>query len=223
MRSTRKATPLHIFVMATILVTAGGISRMNQNLPYAESLAKAVYRIIPSLPQAQEEEQEDEQTAQAQHPDNGEQGGAQAPAAPVKRETLAQKRARYAPHIEAASDVSNVPAALIEAVITAESAFNPLAVSRTGAVGLMQLMPATAARFGVKDRTDPAQNILGGAKYLDFLLNKFKKNKKLAIAAYNAGEGNVKKHGNKIPPFKETRKYVPKVLSFYKKYRDDDL
>jgi soluble lytic murein transglycosylase-like protein len=221
MRSTRKATPLHMFVMATILVTAGGISRMNQSLPYAEALARAVYRIIPAMPQAEEEDQQAEQSAAERSKE--EQGGAQAPAAPEKRETLAQKRARYAPHIDAAADASNVPAALIEAVITAESAFNPLAISSTGAVGLMQLMPATAARFGVTDRTDPAQNILGGAKYLNFLLNKFKKNQKLAIAAYNAGEGNVKKYGNKIPPFKETRKYVPKVLSYYKKYRDDDL
>jgi soluble lytic murein transglycosylase-like protein len=221
MRAIREATPLHVLVMATILVTAGGISRMNQGLPNAEGLARAIYRIIPADPQTQEEEQQAAQAEQAEKAPQEERGATQ-PAAPVKRETLAQKRARYASHIDAAADVSNVPAALIEAVITAESAFNPLAISRTGAVGLMQLMPATAARFGVTDRTDPEQNILGGAKYLDFLLNKFKKNKKLAIAAYNAGEGNVKKYGNKIPPFKETRKYVPKVLSYYKKYRDDD-
>ena len=86
----------------------------------------------------------------------------------------------------------------------------------------MQLMPDTAARFGVTDRTDPEQNILGGAKYLNFLLQKFD-NPKLAIAAYNAGEGNVQKHGNKIPPFKETQKYVPRVLAFYKKYRADEI
>ena len=87
-------------------------------------------------------------------------------------------------------------------------------------MGLMHLMPVTAERFGVTDRTDPAQNILGGAKYLNFLLNKFG-DQKLAIAAYNAGEGNVKKHGNKIPPFKETQKYVPKVLAYYSRYLDE--
>jgi soluble lytic murein transglycosylase-like protein len=194
MTSTRKATPLHMFVLASLLVACGGIARFNQSVPNAEALASAVYRLIPG---------------------EKEQGTLQAPA---KRETTAQKRARYAPHVQAAAQASNVPAALIEAVITAESQFNPLAVSRAGAVGLMQLMPATAARFGVTDRTDPAQNILGGAKYLNFLLQKFGDDK-LAIAAYNAGEGNVKKHGYKIPPFKETQKYVPKVLAYYAQYR----
>lgn len=200
MTSTRKATPLHAFVLVTMLFASGGIMRLNQSIPSAEYFANAVYRILPGS---------------ASQDDGG-----QATPAPVKRETTAQKRTRYAPHILAAAQVSNVPAALIEAVITAESAFNPLAISRTGAVGLMQLMPATAARFGVTDRTDPAQNILGGAKYLNFLLNKFG-DQKLAIAAYNAGEGNVKKHGNKIPPFKETQKYVPKVLAYYSKYLDE--
>lgn len=210
MTSIRKATPLHMFVLASMLVTAGAVSRLNQNNPYVEAIANAVYRIVPSQTTPEEKEQAL----------GDEQGAAQSPA-PIKRETTAQKRARYAPHVQNAAEVSNVPVALIEAVITAESAFNPLAVSAAGAVGLMQLMPATAERFGVTDRTDPAQNILGGAKYLNFLLNKFQ-NPKLAIAAYNAGEGNVIKHGNKIPPFKETRQYVPRVLSFYTKYRKDD-
>ena len=210
MTSIRKASPLHMFVLATMLVTAGVVSRLNQSLPSAEAIANAVYRILPSQPEAviPDEVQRNDQ-------------GVEQPPAPIKRETTAQKRARYAPHVQTAAEVSNVPVALIEAIITAESAFNPLAVSRAGAVGLMQLMPATAERFGVTDRTDPAQNILGGAKYLNFLLNKFQ-NPKLAIAAYNAGEGNVIKHGNKIPPFKETRQYVPRVLSFYTKYRNDD-
>ncbi len=195
MTSTRKATPLHMFVLASVLVVSGGITRLNQGIPSAEILASGVYHILPG-------DKAKEQRAQAQ----------------AKRETTAQKRARYAEYVQAASLASNVPVELIEAVITAESAFNPLAVSRAGAVGLMQLMPETAARFGVTDRTDPAQNILGGAKYLNFLLNKFQ-NPKLAIAAYNAGEGNVQRHGYKIPPFKETQNYVPKVLAYYDKYR----
>ena len=134
MTSTRKATPLHAFVLVAILATAGGMTQLKRSMPSVGTLT-------------------------------------------------------YQP------------------------------IARTGAVGLMQLMPDTAERFGVKDRTDPEQNIMGGAKYLNFLLQKFR-NPKLAIAAYNAGEGSVKKHGNKIPPFKETRQYVPRVLAFYKKYRD---
>lgn len=137
----------------------------------------------------------------------------------AKRETTAEKRARYAPLVDAAAAASKVDPALIEAIMTAESAFDPLAISKAGAVGLMQLMPETAKRYGVTDRWDPAQNILGGARYLNFLLRKFNNNHKLAIAAYNAGEGAVEKHRNRIPPFSETRKYVPKVLAYYKQYR----
>ena len=126
---------------------------------------------------------------------------------------------RYASHIRHAARATNVPIALIRAVITAESAFNPYALSATGAVGLMQLMPDTAARYGVKNRMDPSQNILGGARYLSDLMRLFHNNMHLAIAAYNAGEGSVLKYGRKIPPFPETVAYVPKVLGYYKKYR----
>jgi len=89
------------------------------------------------------------------------------------------------------------------------------ATSRKGAQGLMQLMPATAKRFGVKNSRDPAQNIEGGAKYLRELLTLFKNDVSLALAAYNAGEHAVIKYGNKIPPYKETQAYVPKVLGVY--------
>ena len=126
---------------------------------------------------------------------------------------------RYALHIRSASRATNVPAALIRAVISAESAFNPYALSATGAVGLMQLMPDTAARYGVTNRMDPSQNILGGARYLSDLMRLFHNNMHLTIAAYNAGEGSVLKYGRKIPPFPETVAYVPKVLGYYKKYR----
>jgi soluble lytic murein transglycosylase-like protein len=126
---------------------------------------------------------------------------------------------RYALHIRSASRATNVPAALIRAVISAESAFNPYALSATGAVGLMQLMPDTAARYGVTNRMDPSQNILGGARYLSDLMRLFNNNMHLTIAAYNAGEGSVLKYGRKIPPFPETVAYVPKVLGYYKKYR----
>lgn len=126
---------------------------------------------------------------------------------------------RYNHHIRQASRATNVPVALIRAVITAESAFNPYALSSTGAVGLMQLMPDTAARYGVKNRMDPSQNILGGARYLRDLMQMFNNNMHLAIAAYNAGEGAVMKYGRKIPPYPETVAYVPKVLKYYKRYR----
>lgn len=126
---------------------------------------------------------------------------------------------RFTLHIRSASRATNVPAALIRAVITAESAFNPYALSATGAVGLMQLMPDTAARYGVTNRMDPSQNILGGARYLSDLMRLFHNNMHLAVAAYNAGEGSVLKYGRKIPPFPETVAYVPRVLAYYKNYK----
>jgi hypothetical protein len=103
---------------------------------------------------------------------------------------------------------------LARAVIQAESAFNYRARSRTGALGLMQLMPQTAERFGVLDPFDPRQNITGGTKYLRYLLDYFKGDLTKTIAAYNAGEGAVEKHGG-IPPFAETRAYVPRVMQLY--------
>ena len=105
---------------------------------------------------------------------------------------------------------------LARAVIQAESAFNYRARSRTGALGLMQLMPQTAERFGVLDPFDPRQNITGGTKYLRWLLDYFKGDLSKTIAAYNAGEGAVDKHGG-IPPFAETRAYVPRVMELYSK------
>ena len=101
---------------------------------------------------------------------------------------------------------------LLRAVIKVESADNPNAISRAGAVGLMQLMPGTAARYGVTDRTDVVQSIDGGARYLRDLLDLFRGDVKLSLAAYNAGENAVIKYGLQIPPYPETRAYVVKVL-----------
>ena len=112
----------------------------------------------------------------------------------------------------------NVDAALIRAVISVESGYNPSAVSKGGAVGLMQLMPVTAKRYNVMDRNNPAQNIRGGAQYLRDLLRIFNNDLHLTIAAYNAGEQAVMKYGNRIPPYRETLAYVPKVMKFYKQY-----
>jgi hypothetical protein len=109
------------------------------------------------------------------------------------------------------------------AVISAESAYDTNAISRAGAVGLMQLMPETAKRYGVVNRRNPVDNVDGGARYLRDLLAMFKNDLQLTLAAYNAGEGAVKKYGNKIPPYDETRNYIKKVINFYKKYRDSGV
>jgi hypothetical protein len=127
-------------------------------------------------------------------------------------------RSRYASQIRAAALANNVEAALIRAVIAVESGYNPSAVSRAGAVGLMQLMPGTAKRYNVTDLYNPEQNIHGGAQYLRDLLRLFNNNLHLAIAAYNAGEQAVMKYGNRIPPYRETVAYVPKVMKFYRQY-----
>ena len=108
-------------------------------------------------------------------------------------------------------------------MISVESAYNPSARSHAGAVGLMQLMPETAKRYGVTDRLDPAQNIQGGARYLRFLLDTFGNNLKLVIAAYNAGEEAVMKYGMRIPPYRETQAYVPKVMYHYERYSGPKL
>lgn len=118
----------------------------------------------------------------------------------------------HAAEILTATIGTRVSPALVLAVIAVESAGRANAVSHAGAEGLMQLMPATAARFGVTDSTDPAQNIRGGVKYLEWLLNEFNRDTVLALAGYNAGEGAVMKHDG-VPPYAETRAYVPKVIA----------
>jgi hypothetical protein len=120
-------------------------------------------------------------------------------------------RARYAQDIRDMSERYGVSTSLVEAVIRVESAFNHLAVSPKGARGLMQLMPQTAQALGVLDSFNPRQNIEGGVRYLRRLLDRYPGELKLALAAYNAGEGAVDAHRG-IPPYPETRQYVKKVL-----------
>ena len=127
----------------------------------------------------------------------------------------------YRSLIQKIAEQTQVDPALLHAIIQAESSYNPRARSPRGAVGLMQLMPATGRRFGAKNLTDPTANVYAGARYLRYLLEIFDNNKKLAIAGYNAGEYAVKRHGNKIPPYKQTQKYVNKVMSLYEAHRDN--
>lgn len=131
----------------------------------------------------------------------------------------AKNRKRYAPAIDSVAKQNRLPRALVHAVITAESAYDPNAVSHAGAVGLMQLMPGTAERYGVRNRKDPLANVAGGTRYLRDLLKMFDNNLVLALAAYNAGENAVIKYGNKIPPYEETQTYVQRVLKFYNNYK----
>ena len=122
---------------------------------------------------------------------------------------------RFAELIEQAANRYQVDAKLVHAVIQTESAYNSSAQSPKGAVGLMQLMPGTAKRFGVIDRNDPDQNVDGGTRYLKHLINMFNPNLDLAVAAYNAGENAVIRYNNSIPPYPETQNYVKQVLALY--------
>jgi soluble lytic murein transglycosylase-like protein len=133
----------------------------------------------------------------------------------LNAETYRRNRARFTPIIDAVAERLELAPELLHAVVKAESAYDPNAVSKAGAVGLMQLMPGTAEVYGVADRRDPVANVNGGARYLRDLLELFGQNLELALAAYNAGENAVKSYGNRIPPYPETQGYVRKVLSFY--------
>lgn len=158
-------------------------------------------------------------------PDNDRYEVLIAPVAPadVKQRRNASFRAggqdRYRALIRRVSGRFGVEPALVRAVIAVESGYDPNAISKRGAGGLMQLMPETAKRYGVIDVFDPAENVRGGVRYLADLLSRFDNNLRLALAAYNAGESAVSKYDGRIPPYPETREYVPKVVAIYRKYR----
>jgi Transglycosylase SLT domain/Domain of unknown function (DUF4124) len=126
----------------------------------------------------------------------------------------------FEPIINSCALEYGVDKSLVKAVIQAESGYNPNAVSRKGAAGLMQLMPKTAEGLKVSNSLDPAENIRGGVRYLKFLLDTFKGDVSLALAAYNAGLSKVAKYGG-IPPYEETRNYVAKVLNYRSSYRNN--
>ena len=132
--------------------------------------------------------------------------------------TIRLNTAAYRDEIAAAAAQFGVEEAIVRAIIHAESAYNPNALSRVGAQGLMQLMPATARRFGVSNAFDAAQNIRGGVQYLAWLLKRFNGNLVLAAAGYNAGEGAVDKYKG-VPPYAETQRYVVRVSQLADRYR----
>ncbi|HEY0284635.1 MAG TPA: lytic transglycosylase domain-containing protein [Vicinamibacterales bacterium] len=132
-------------------------------------------------------------------------------AVPVASPLIARLNPSYEPLIRQHAVQRGIRPDLVRAVIQVESAFNPRAVSPKGAMGLMQLMPATAKQFGVIDPFNPGENIRAGVSYLRQLLDRYDHNEQLALAAYNAGPGAVDKYGSKVPPYKETQNYVLKI------------
>lgn len=135
------------------------------------------------------------------------------------REEFFKKEVPFGSIIYKEAKKNNIRPELVAAVVEAESRFKPTARSGAGAVGLMQLVPRTGKWMGAKDLTNPQQNVAAGAKYLKYLSERFDGNETKIIAAYNAGEGNVKRFGG-VPPFKETRKYVVKVRNYEKEYKN---
>lgn len=140
------------------------------------------------------------------------------PAPFMPRDTSPERLSRYDQHIRQAAGLYQIPVELVRAVIKVESDFDPRAVSPANARGLMQLIPETAERMMVDDVFDPRENIFGGTRYLRVLANLFNGDISLTLAAYNAGENAVIRHGG-IPPFPETQDYVGRVLSYYRYYR----
>ncbi|WP_353192577.1 lytic transglycosylase domain-containing protein [Pandoraea pnomenusa] len=122
--------------------------------------------------------------------------------------------------IQRAASATSIDAALLHAIIDTESGYDPQAVSVHGAIGLMQVLPLTGQRFGVRRLEDPEENLRAGTSYLQWLLKRFDGDVRLALAAYNAGEGAVLRHGHRVPPFPETQQYVRKVMAGYSRLRD---
>jgi soluble lytic murein transglycosylase-like protein len=133
------------------------------------------------------------------------------------RDYVKMKQQEYDHIIRSKAAKYSLPAELVHAIIEAESAYMPDAVSSAGAIGMMQLMPATAQRFGITDLTDASENIEGGTRYMRYLLDLHDSNLELAIASYNAGEEAVKRYNNKVPPYPETQQYVNRVMNYFER------
>ncbi len=145
------------------------------------------------------------------------------PAAPARVSSSSKRKLEeYDAFIESAATRYKIPVALVKAVMHAESAFNPNALSHVGASGLMQLMPATAQEMYVKDIFDPKENIEGGVRYLRVLANEFDGDMVKMVAAYNAGPDAVKKYKGQVPPYQETQAYVRKVIALYRQYKTEN-
>jgi soluble lytic murein transglycosylase-like protein len=141
-------------------------------------------------------------------------------ASPLRKAFTPRNVSHFDEYLSEACARYRIPEALARAILAAESNFDPAAVSRAGAMGLMQLMPQTALMMYVDDILDPRENIHGGVRYLRLLTNEFDGDLVKVIAAYNAGPSAVKKSGG-IPPFEETREYVERVLRLYQRYKDE--
>jgi soluble lytic murein transglycosylase-like protein len=138
---------------------------------------------------------------------------------PISLPQLAKRRSTFEPLVHRVAKTHGVHAALLQAVIEVESGFNARARSPKGAIGLMQVMPSTAARYGNFDLYSPEQNIEAGARYLRDLLAMFNGDVHLAVAAYNAGENAVLRNGRRVPPYAETMRYVPMVMERYRRFQ----
>jgi Transglycosylase SLT domain len=156
--------------------------------------------------------------APAQETGNSSSGSARSNGKRRGRPGVVERAVPYEAMVSAAAQETRVDPNLILAVIAAESACNPDARSPKGAQGLMQLLPETARRYGISNAYDPRQSILGGARYLSDLLRLFDQDVSLALAAYNAGENAVERYGRRIPPYRETMAYVPRVLAHYRTF-----
>jgi len=182
----------HIFVIAALaLCVVGGLSRPVEAQIYSWRDPSGVLTLS----------------------DRPQNAAARAIAVPVVPPLLARSNPFYDPLIRQHASQHGIRPELVRAVIQVESAFNPRAVSPKGAMGLMQLMPATARRFGVIDPFNPAENIRAGVSYLRQLLERYDQDEQLALAAYNAGPAAVDKYGSKVPPYKETQNYVLKITN----------